>query len=300
MCSPQEEDWGGDINHNCNARLVSTGGMNFPPVVVFSYLVVCLGLFFAFPARVLLWEYGNAAGVVLGAVLGAVALATFFLAALSDPGVVPGRDEPLHDSGQVRPPRIQKILTSTGRTQLTYCEECHVFRGKTTEHCPQTSNCISRFDHFCPWIGNDVGARNYLFFFLFLVSVGLLVGLVVACAVAQLVLELYAVEALPADAIGTICLLILVAFASLFALPLCAIHVKLAGEGRTTQESMVPQTRRKQLAVRWRLSTLVATLCRERSPSLVRRRVDVNSGKVAMAAETSARDFMARKQMVQV
>lgn len=310
MCSPAKESWGdGDINVNCNARLVSTGVMNAPPIVVVVYQLAIISLFFAFPARILHENFASEVGVVLGSIFSFFSLVFFFLAALSDPGIVPRSENPLYMFQEIRPPRVQRVLTSRGRVSLNYCEECHIFRGKTTEHCPQSNNCISRFDHFCPWIGNDVGARNYAYFFLFVTNLCLLLALAVACSIAQLVLQrgLFHADRVSADIVGSLCLLVLSCVATLFSFPLCLMHVKLAGEGRTTQESLIPLVRRtaanNQGVFGWRPLTLFQTLARTRSQSLVWRKLQAETMATSdvvtepVNREVSAGDFMARKRI---
>jgi len=46
------------------------------------------------------------------------------------------------------------------------------------KYCRQTRNIVENFDHYCPWIGNAVGIRNYKYFFAFLTSAILLCALV--------------------------------------------------------------------------------------------------------------------------
>ena len=52
--------------------------------------------------------------------------------------------------------------------------------------CRQTENCVEDFDHYCPWVGNAVGRRNYRYFVGFLVSVSSLSFVVGAASVLRL------------------------------------------------------------------------------------------------------------------
>lgn len=52
-----------------------------------------------------------------------------------------------------------------------FCKTCKILRAPGISHCNKCNNCIERYDHHCPWIGNCVGKNNYPYFFCFLTSI---------------------------------------------------------------------------------------------------------------------------------
>lgn len=50
--------------------------------------------------------------------------------------------------------------------RATWCPECDAERPERAHHCKESGVCVMRMDHYCPWIGNCVGFRNYKYFLL--------------------------------------------------------------------------------------------------------------------------------------
>lgn len=63
--------------------------------------------------------------------------------------------------------------------KLKFCRTCCIWRPPRTSHCPTCENCVERFDHHCPWLGTCIGKRNYIYFYLFLLSLGALLVVVI-------------------------------------------------------------------------------------------------------------------------
>ncbi len=76
---------------------------------------------------------------------------------------------------QQLPERKDFNIGGTNHT-VKYCNTCNVsthevmllamtiFRPPRASHCSTCDNCVDKFDHHCPWVGNCIGRRNYRFF----------------------------------------------------------------------------------------------------------------------------------------
>lgn len=91
----------------------------------------------------------------------------------SDPGCVPMGARPLvvvRRASSTGASSGSDGASNTTRNQraLRRCHKCNDnFKPSRAHHDSVTGRCIVKFDHFCPWVGNAVGATNHKFFVLF-------------------------------------------------------------------------------------------------------------------------------------
>eukprot|EP01054_Gregarina_sp_Poly1_P000542 Gregarina_sp_Poly_1__541@NODE_112_length_13900_cov_236_895034_g99_i0_p4_GENE_NODE_112_length_13900_cov_236_895034_g99_i0NODE_112_length_13900_cov_236_895034_g99_i0_p4_ORF_typecomplete_len438_score36_41DHHC/PF01529_20/4_2e02DHHC/PF01529_20/4_8e42TRP/PF06011_12/0_77TRP/PF06011_12/32_NODE_112_length_13900_cov_236_895034_g99_i0883510148 len=115
--------------------------------------------------------------VIFTVVIEAIVIALFMRTAMSDPGIVPreadlwGLDAPwLNQLMPKNPPKHQDIVIHGHLLKMKYCISCNFYRPPRCVHCSVCDNCVDKFDHHCPWVGNCVGRRNYRSFLLFVFS----------------------------------------------------------------------------------------------------------------------------------
>lgn len=113
--------------------------------------------------------------------------------AFSDPGIMPRQkdftehyDERAKVFRTREPQRFYDVILRGHPFKLKYCKTCNIYRPPRCTHCSVCENCVERFDHHCPWLGNCIGKRNYRLFFGFVSVTGALNILVLVTAAAQL------------------------------------------------------------------------------------------------------------------
>lgn len=111
------------------------------------------------------------------------ALSFLFMTSSSNPGIVPRNsrppdlDEILNTSTasmewvnnaapDLKLPRTKDIFINGHSVKVKFCDTCLLYRPPRASHCSICNNCVQRFDHHCPWVGQCIGVVSHLFFYL--------------------------------------------------------------------------------------------------------------------------------------
>ncbi|QHN98222.1 putative protein S-acyltransferase [Arachis hypogaea] len=114
-------------------------------------------------------------------------LTALLLTSGRDPGIVPRNTRPpepdVHDwsanvnneqNQRLSLPRTKDVIINGISVKVKYCDTCMLYRPPRCSHCSVCDNCVERFDHHCPWVGQCIGLRNYRFYYMFVFSATLL------------------------------------------------------------------------------------------------------------------------------
>lgn len=87
-----------------------------------------------------------------------------------DPGIIPRNDHPpepedydgsaeagASQTPQLRLPRMKDVNVNGIIVRIKYCDTCMLYRPPRCSHCSICNNCVERFDHHCPWVGQCIG-----------------------------------------------------------------------------------------------------------------------------------------------
>ncbi|MFQ6622050.1 hypothetical protein Gotur_002136, partial [Gossypium turneri] len=175
-------------------KFIFRGRLIFGPdakslIITLLLIIVPVIIFCTNVARNLFDETsGNIAGyaiLMMTVVFTIYVLLLLLLTSARDPGIVPRNlhpptEEICYDSSasidvgrQTPTPRLpptKEVIVNGVPVRVKYCITCQLYRPPRCSHCSVCDNCVERFDHHCPWVGQCIGMRNYRSFFLFISS----------------------------------------------------------------------------------------------------------------------------------
>ncbi|XP_064219592.1 palmitoyltransferase ZDHHC18 isoform X2 [Aotus nancymaae] len=238
---------------------------------------------------------------IIAAILFFFVMSCLLQTSFTDPGILPratvceaaALEKQIDNTGSSTyrpPPRTREVIINGQMVKLKYCFTCKMFRPPRTSHCSVCDNCVERFDHHCPWVGNCVGRRNYRFFYAFILSLSFLTAFIFACVVTHLTLRsqgsnfLSTLKETPASVLELV-----ICFFSIWSiLGLSGFHTYLVASNLTTNEDIKGSWSSKRggeasvnpYSHKSIITNCCAVLCGPLPPSLIDRRGFVQSDTV--------------------
>ncbi|KAK9713299.1 hypothetical protein RND81_06G018000 [Saponaria officinalis] len=190
--------WRGSNIFLCKGRLIFGPDAQYVILLVFL-LVAPAVIFCTFVARNLLHRFSsyNAGYAVLAVtiIFTVYVLVLLLCTSSRDPGIIPRNSHPPEEEfrietafaeGDGRPtprlqfPRTREVIVNGVPVKVKYCDTCMLYRPPRCSHCSICNNCVEKFDHHCPWLGQCIALRNYRFYFMLISSASLLCIFIIA------------------------------------------------------------------------------------------------------------------------
>ncbi|XP_005991356.3 uncharacterized protein LOC102348883 [Latimeria chalumnae] len=137
--------------------------------ILFFYGCLLLWGYPTYVTQIVLVSFNKLWGFHLAFLLGNSLMWYLFLkASLMDPGFLPQDSEEYY---QAIRQAVYFNEWKQGKNPLNrLCHTCRLEKPLRSKHCRITNRCVAHFDHYCPYIYNDVGYRNRTYFLGFLAS----------------------------------------------------------------------------------------------------------------------------------
>jgi hypothetical protein len=155
------EVWPGKNRFFCKGRLM-LGPRSDQRYFISSLIILTVIpiIFFVFLSGYLVLE-GYYMMTAIDLILYICTIFFFFKTSLTEPGIIPRRSV------------LQVLGQRIDQENFKMCTTCFIYKSKRTHHCRECDNCVEIFDHHCRFLNNCIGARNYRYFFIFILFLSL-------------------------------------------------------------------------------------------------------------------------------
>ncbi|PON91056.1 Zinc finger, DHHC-type, palmitoyltransferase [Trema orientale] len=180
--------WKGNNKFLCRGRIVF--GHDAGSLFLTSFMIG--GPAITFCIRMIVMTKGQNPFFVYPVLIGGIVLTVLdfsflFLTSGGDPGIIPRNSQPPESDeasdittpsmewvstkvSNLKIPRIKDIKVNGHTVKVKFCDTCLLYRPPRASHCSICNNCVQKFDHHCPWVGQCIGLRNYPYFIMFISS----------------------------------------------------------------------------------------------------------------------------------